>query len=58
MRGREKYLWVASHMPPTGDLALNPGMCHDWELNLQPFSLQTGIQPTEAHQAGHKLSII
>ena len=24
---------VVSHMPPTGDLALNPGMCPDWELN-------------------------
>ena len=24
---------VASHMPPAGDLATNPGMCPDWELN-------------------------
>ena len=24
---------VASHMYPTGDLAHNPGMCPDWELN-------------------------
>ena len=23
----------------TGDLAQNPGMCPDWELNWQPFSL-------------------
>ena len=22
---------VASHVPPTGDLAHNPGMCPDWE---------------------------
>ena len=30
--------WVASCMPPTGDLAHDPGMCPDWELNPQPFS--------------------
>ena len=24
---------VASHVPPTGDLACNPGMCPDWESN-------------------------
>ena len=24
---------VASHMPPTGDLARNSGMCPDWESN-------------------------
>ena len=24
---------VASRMPPAGDLARNPGMCPDWELN-------------------------
>ena len=30
----EKYQCaVASHVHPTGDLALNPGMCPDWELN-------------------------
>ena len=33
-RTREKYQCVvASHMPPTGDLACNPGMCPDWESN-------------------------
>ena len=31
---------VASHAPPTGDLAHNPGMCPNWESNLQPFGLQ------------------
>ena len=30
---------VASCMPPSGDLACNPGMCPDWESNQQPFSL-------------------
>ena len=28
----ERYM-VASHVPPTGDLAGNPGMYPDWELN-------------------------
>ena len=30
---REINQWVASHMPPTEDLASNPGMCPDWESN-------------------------
>ena len=30
-RGREKHRCVvASHVPRTGDLAHNPGMCPDW----------------------------
>ena len=33
-REKEKYQCVvASHAPPTGDLACNPGMCPTWELN-------------------------
>ena len=32
-RERETSMCGVSHMPPTGDLAHNPGMCHDWELN-------------------------
>ena len=37
-RERNVHVWVkhcsvASHTPPTGDLACNPGMCPDWELN-------------------------
>ena len=31
---------VASHAPPTRDLAYNPGMCPDWESNQQLFGLQ------------------
>ena len=33
--GREvkKHCVVASHTPPTGDLAHNTGMCPEWELN-------------------------
>ena len=33
-RQREKHQCVVvSQEPPTGDLACNPGMCPDWELN-------------------------
>ena len=47
-----RYRSVASHMPPTGDLARNPDMCPNWELNRRPFSLQAGAKPTEPHQPG------
>ena len=40
-REKEKHQCVvASHAPPTGDLAHNPGTCPDWELNQQSFSSQ------------------
>ena len=48
----EKHWSVASHMPPTGDLSQNPGMCPDWELNQWPFGLQVSAQSTEPHQPG------
>ena len=44
---------VASHIPPTGDLACNPGLCPDWESNQRPFGLQASAQSTEPHQPGH-----
>ena len=37
-------------MPPTGDLACNPGLCPDWESNQQPFGLEAGTKSTEPHQ--------
>ena len=43
---------AASHMPPTRDLAHDPGMCPDWESNQRPFGLQAGTQSTEPHQPG------
>ena len=43
---------VACHAPPTGDLACNPGMCPDRELNWQPFGSQASAQSTEPHQPG------
>ena len=44
---------VASHAPPTRNLACNPGMCPDWELNQWPFGSQAHAQSTELHQPGH-----
>ena len=35
--GEKLQCVVASCVPLTGDLVLNPGMCFDWELNWQPF---------------------
>ena len=49
---------VASHSPPTGDLACNPGMCLDWEWNRQLFALQSDTQSTELHQPGLRHIII
>ena len=49
-REGEKYQCaVAPHVPPTGDLARNPGVCPDWEWNWRPFGLQDGAQSIEAH---------
>ena len=41
-----------SCVPPTGDLARNPGMCPDLELNQRPFDSQASTQSTELHQPG------
>ena len=45
---------VASHVPPSRELIHNPGMCHDWELNQQPFGSQARTQSTGLHQPGPK----
>ena len=37
--GEKHQCVVASQAPPTGDLACNPGMCPEWELNQQHFGL-------------------
>ena len=49
---QEKHQSAASCTPPTGDLAYDPGICPDRELNQQPFSLWDDTQPTEPHQSG------
>ena len=43
--GEKHQCVVAFHMPPTGDLAHNPGMCPDWESNLRLFGLQPVLHP-------------
>ena len=50
--GEKHQCVVASHVPPTGDLAHNPGMCPDWESNQRLFGLQASTQSTEPHQPG------
>ena len=50
--GEKDQCVVASHTPPTGDLAHNPGMCPDWESNRWPCDLQASAQSTEPHQPG------
>ena len=41
-----------SRAPPTGDLALDPGMCPDWESNQRPLGSQASTLSTEPHQPG------
>ena len=48
---------VVSCVPPTGDLAHNPGMCPDWESNLRPFGSQARTQSTKLHQPWQHSSI-
>ena len=47
--GERHQCVVTSHVPPTGDLACNPGMCPDWESNQWPFGSQAGTQSPEPH---------
>ena len=48
--GQKHQCVVASRVPPTRDLACNPGMCPDWESNQRPFGSQAGAQTAEPHQ--------
>ena len=50
--GAKHQCVVASHAPATRDLACNPDMCPDWELNRRPSGSQAGAQSTEPHQPG------
>ena len=50
--GEKHQCVLASHMPLTGDIVGNEGMCPDWELNQRSFGLQAGAQSTEPHQPG------
>ena len=48
--GAKQQCVVASYMPPTGDLAHNPGMCPELGIEPETLGLQTGAQSTEPHQ--------
>ena len=50
--GEKHQCVVTSCTPPTGDLACNPGMWPDWELNWGCFGSQAGTQSTEPHRPG------
>ena len=47
---REMHWSVFFCTSSAGDLAHNPGMCSDWELNQQPLGSQASTQSTETHQ--------
>ena len=49
---REKIVivWLPLTCPTPRNLAHNPGMCPDWELNQRPFGSQVSVQSTEPHQ--------
>ena len=69
-RGKETLMYernisplelIVSCMPPTGDLALKPGMCPDWESNQQPSFCRTMANPLSltsqgAHQRLFKIT--
>ena len=46
-KGEKHQCVVASHMPPTGDLSCNQGMCPDWGSNQRPLGSQSGTQSSE-----------
>ena len=50
--GNKHQCVAASHVARTGDVACNPGMYLDWELNQWPFGSQAGTQSTEPHKPG------
>ena len=50
--GEKHQCVVASHEPLTGDIVHNPGMCPDWESNLQLFGSQARTESTELHKPG------
>ena len=53
-REREKHQCVvASHVPPTRDLAHNPGMCPDWESNQWHFGSQASSQSLSHTSQAH-----
>ena len=50
--GEKQQCGAAACTPSVGDLAHNPGMRPDWELNLQPFDSQANTQPSSHTSQG------
>ena len=53
----EKHQLVASHMPPTRDLAHNRGTCPDWELNSWPLVCGVTPNPLSRTSQGRGLTL-
>ena len=53
--GEKHQCVVASHVPPPpmGTQPHNPGMCSDWESNLQPSGLQPVLNPVSYTSQGY-----
>ena len=47
---RETSMCGCLCVPLTGNLAVNPGMCPEWESNGRLFGFQAHTQSTELHQ--------
>ena len=43
--GEKHQCVVASHMTPTGDVAHNPGVSPEWELNCDPLIRSLALNP-------------
>ena len=56
--GEKHQCVVVFQAPATGDLAHNPGICPDWELNRRPFGSASGAQSTEPHQPGPDVAFL
>ena len=57
-KGEKHRCVVARCVPPTGDLACNPVICPDWELNWRPFGSQASTQTSEPHHLGPGYEIL
>ena len=52
---QEIHRSVASHTPPTEDLAQSPGMCPNWESNQRPFGCKPVVNPLSHTTKGSPL---
>ena len=52
--GEKHQCVVASCMPPIGDLACDPGMCPDWELNRDPLVHRLALNPPSHTSQGSR----